>query len=157
MKTKLRTVMAVFGLSLLTTMSAVQAQDGVGYGGAKVELQPMMVPTRNSSGEVRYEVLTLRIVLDAGPRERPACFSIPYVHEKLLTYMYHANLTPADLIGQRQEVLAKNLLKVAIDATDKNFYSAVEIVDEGAQAMKQLDPNARALDPKSQTLSNQCK
>jgi hypothetical protein len=96
---------------------------------------------------VRYEVLTVRVVLDVGERERPACFSIPYVHEAMLTYLYHANLTPADLIGQRQEVLAKNLLEVAIKTTDRGFYSAVEIVNEGTQAM----------DPKSQTLSNQCK
>ena len=136
--------------ALIGATPTVIAQEGVGYGGAKVQLQPMMVPTRNSSGEVRYEVLTLRVVLDSGPRERPACFSLPYVHEKLLTYMYHANLTPADLIGKRQEVLAKNLLNVAIKATDKNYYSAIEIVDEGDQAKSQLDP-------KSQTLSNQCK
>lgn len=133
--------------ALLAAQPSTAQQGGVGYGGAKVQLQPMMVPTRNSAGEVRYEVLTVRLVLDVGERERPACFSIPYVHEAMLLYLYHANLTPADLIGQRQEVLAKSLLDVAIKATDRGFYSAVEIVNEGTQAM----------DPKSQTLSNQCK
>ena len=89
----------------------------VGYGGAKVQLQPIMTPYHTAGAGVRYEVLTLRVVIDTGPKERPACFAIPLIHDRIVAYLYGANLTAADFIGQRREVLAKNLFDVAINTT----------------------------------------
>lgn len=143
--------LAVLAAGLAAAAPALAQKKGedsaVGYGGAKVQLQPFMVPVRNTAGDVRFEVLTLRLVLGPAPRDRPACFSIPIVHEKLLLYFYRAKLVPGDLIGQRREVLAKTLLGVATKATQKGYYSAVEIVDT----------DDKLTDPVSLTLTNKCK
>lgn len=158
--------LAVAALVLQPVQAADEAA-GVGYGGPYVQLKPLMVPTHTSNGAVQYEVLTLRLVLDAGPRERPACFSAPIVHEKLLVYLSNAKLTSADMIGQRKDVLAKKLLEVAIASTDKGFYSAVEIVDADKLAAESrmtagTKPAAAAtpeeqLINKSKTLTTQCR
>jgi len=118
----------------------------VGYGGAKVQMSPFMVPYRASDG-IRYEPVMVRLVLDAGPKERSACFSVPYVHDRFLAYFYKANLTMADFVGERRQLMAKNLFQVAIDTVGKGYYSDVEVIDT----------DAPPLDPKSQTLSAQCK
>ena len=155
MRTRMIRLIALAAISagLAVPAAAQKGKDvpegAVGYGGAKVQMHPIMVPTRNSAGQVRFEVLTVRLVLDAGPKERPACFSVPIVQEKMLMYLYRAKLVPGDLIGQRREVLAKALLDVAIKSTAKGFYSGVELVEGTSQVAE--------LDPKSQTLSNQCK
>jgi len=47
-----------------------------------------------------------------------------------------AGLTTLDLIGKRRDLLAKNLLEVAIAATAKGYYSEVEIVDQGNLEME---------------------
>jgi hypothetical protein len=137
----------------------------VGYGGAKVQMQNFMVPARLPNGSVRFEVLTVRLVLDAGSRERAACFSVPIVHEKMLMYLYDAKLTPTDFVGTRKDILAKRLLEVAINATAKGYYSAVEVVDESTLALESklaMTPKASAdakdlLDNKSKTLTSQCR
>lgn len=148
-RTAFSAIVATFLASAAVAQKGAAPEEAVGYGGARVQMQPMMVPVRNSSGQVRFEVLTVRLVLDSGPRERPACFSVPIVHEKMLIYLHNAKLVPGDLIGQRREVLATTLLGVAAKATAKGFYSAVELVKGTTQVTE--------LDPKSQTLSNQCK
>jgi hypothetical protein len=135
------------------TVAAEEAAP-VGYGGAKVQMQPLMAPYRTSGG-VRYEPVTVRLTLDAGPKERPACFSIPIVHDRMVRFLHRANLTAADLAGQRREVLAQRLFEVALKATGKGFYSAAEIVDIEPRPD---DPKAAPpMDNKSMTLSAQCK
>lgn len=121
-------------------------EEPIGYGGAKVQLAPIMAPYRVGNS-VRYRVVIVRMVLDVGLNERPACFMIPAVHEKILLYLYKTMPVPADLQGQRKDVFTKALLDVATDATDRGYYSGVELVDE----------TSPAIDPKSQTLSAQCK
>jgi hypothetical protein len=118
----------------------------VGYGGSKVQMLPIMTPYHSDTG-IRYEPLTLRLALDPGPMERSACFSVPYVHDHMLSYLYAAHLTSDDLSGEKRDVLAKNLLQVAIDTVGAGYYTNVEIVG----------PDAEPLDCKSQTLSSQCK
>lgn len=142
--------LALATFALLPAHAEEKVEGAVGYGGSKVQMHPMMVPVRNSAGQVRFEVLTLRIILDTGPKERPACFSVPIVHEKILMYLYHAKLTPDDLQGQKRELLAKNILNVAVRSTERGYYSGIEVVNID-------DRGTQALDPKSQTLSNQCK
>jgi len=143
------------------------AKGGVGYGGAYVQLKPIMAPVRGTDGQIRCEVMTLRVILDVGERERPGCFSVPLVHERILMYLNTAGLTAADLAGKRLELLSKKLLEIAIATTAKGYYSEVQIVD---QAQLQLEmklaadnkkPKA-ASDPKEQyenkskTLTSQC-
>ena len=126
-----------------------QAEEGpIGYGGAMVQLNPMMAPYRTPSG-IRYQVVTLRLVLDVGVNERPAYFMAPVVHEKILFYLYKTMPQPADFVGQRREVIEKELLDLATATADRGFYSAVRLVDDSSPPLMS--------DPKSQTLSTQCK
>ena len=148
----MKTTLALFTCmaALLMVPAAYAAHGGdeepIGYGGAKVQLAPIMAPYRDGR-LVKYQVVTLRMVLDVGLNERPACLMIPVVHEKILMYLYKAMPQPADLQGQRRDVFTKALLDVATATTDRGFYSGVELVDETSPEM----------DPKSKTLSAQCK
>lgn len=122
-------------------------ENPVGYGGAKVQLMPLMVPYRVAGSPVRYNVVSVRLVLDVGLMERPACFMIPVIHEKFLLYFYKNMPPPEDFQGQRRDVMMEHLLEVATAATTRGMYSGVEFVDE----------TSPPLDPKSQTLTSQCK
>ncbi len=121
----------------------------IGYGGPRVELQPFLVPVRAVDGTSRFEVLTVRLVLDVGEKQRQGCFTAPMVHEKFLIYLYKANLTPEDFMGKRRDLLMKGLLEVAIKSTMKGYYSAVEAVDENSPPLSD--------DPISLSLTQQCK
>ena len=135
--------------STVVVKSAPAAEEKpVGYGGAMVQLAPFMAPYR-SGNRVLYHVVTLRLILDVGLNERPACFMAPVVHEKFLMYFYKNMLTPADVIGQRRDVTEKALLDLATATTDRGFYSGVKVVDEASPPLMS--------DPKSQTLSTQCR
>jgi hypothetical protein len=126
-------------LALIAAAPALAGEGApVGYGGKKVQLNPVMAPYHTSIG-VRYEVLTLRITFDTGARERPACFAVPLVHDRIIRWLYKANLTSADFAGQRRELLAKNLFDVAINTVGRGYYTALEIVD----------PEKEDLNPKS--------
>lgn len=131
------------------------AENAIGYGGAKVQLQPFMVPYKSGSG-IQYQVVTLRLVLDVGLMERAGCFMAPIVHEKLLLCLHKLKPTPADFVGQRKEVMQKEMLDVAIAATDRGIYSAVEVVDEAMLQVKD-EKTGTHMDPKSTTLTSQCK
>ena len=106
----------------------------------------MMAPYRTPGG-IRYQVVTVRMVLDVGINEKPACYMIPIVHEKFLLYFNKTMPQPEDFQGQRKDVMIKTLLDLATATTDRGFYAGVELVDE----------TTPPLDPKSQTLSVQCK
>jgi hypothetical protein len=134
--------------STAAVKSAAAADQPVGYGGAMVQLAPLMAPYR-SGNRVLYHVVTLRLILDVGVNERPACFMAPVVHEKFLQYFYKNMLSPSDVVGQRRDVTEKALLDVATAATARGFYSAVRVVDESSPPLMS--------DPKSQTLSTQCR
>ena len=86
-------VAAAAGLLLVAApLRAAEDQDEaapIGYGGAIVQMLPLMAPY-HAGGGVRYEALTIRLVLDQGPRERPACFSVPYLHDRFLAYVYQS-------------------------------------------------------------------
>ncbi len=168
--TRMKTILSVCAALILfagTASAETKPEAGaVGYGGAYVQLKPLMVPTWASNGAVTYEAVTLRLVLDAGERERVACFSAPIVHEKMLMYFYNAKLSAADFVGKRKDVLEKTLLDLAISSTAKNYYSAVKIVDQGqlqleAKIASSGKPKAAGtpeeqMENKSKTMTNQC-
>src|SRR5688500_10446013 len=80
-------------------------QEAVGYGGAKIQMLPMMVPYRVGK-DLRYHVLTIRLLLAPNPEtERPACFMVPILHEKILLYLHSQKFVQADFSGQRLDVL----------------------------------------------------
>ena len=126
-------------LALLVAAPALASEGApIGYGGKKVQLNPIMAPYRTSAG-VHYEVIILRITFDTGARERPACFAVPIVHDRIIRWLYKANLTGADFVGQRREILQKNLFDVAISTVGRGYYTGLEIVD----------PDKEDLNPKS--------
>jgi hypothetical protein len=147
-------------LSGLHAPAFAASQEGpVGYGGAKIQMLPMMAPYR-AGKELRYQVLTLRLVLAPNPEtERPACFMVPILHEKILLYLHKAKLQQADFSGQRLDVLKEKLLEVAVANTDKSYFTAVEFLDDQSMlpATGGSKASATSLDPRSATLSSQCK
>jgi len=129
----------------------------IGYGGPHLRLFPMMVPYRTSAG-VLYQPLIIEVELAAGngpdslsekgePREKQACFALPIIHEKLLTYLFSANLVADDFVGERRDVLAKNLFDVLLQDVGKGYFANLTLIGE----------DAPALDPKSESLSKQCR
>jgi hypothetical protein len=127
--------------------AAAEGEGKVGYSDTQIQLGGMMAPTTTRDG-TKYEVVTMRLKLAVGENERAACWMAPIVAEKLLMYLHAAKLTPEDFVGQRRELLVKNLLDVAIKTTDRSFYTGVVLVDETTPALE---------DAKSKTLSSQCK
>lgn len=157
MEKLLSQVAAIFLAFSASAALAADAEGPVGYGGAKIQMLPMMAPYRTSSG-VQYQVLTIRLLLAPGDNERPACFMVPILHEKFLMHMHDAKLTQADFAGQRLEVLATKLMEIAVANTDRGYFTGIEFLDD-----QSLPPapasvkNATPLDPRSQTLSSQCR
>ncbi|MGE4064575.1 MAG: hypothetical protein AB7E79_14510 [Rhodospirillaceae bacterium] len=144
--------------------SAAAPEGPVGYGGAKIQMMPMMAPYKVGK-ETRYQVLSLRLVLAPNPEtERPACFMVPILHEKILLYLHKAKLTQADFSGQRLDVLREKLLEVAIANSDKSYFTDVEFLDDQSMLPtttkgkdgQEVKSNTN-LDPRSQTLSSQCR
>lgn len=164
MKRILLTTALLLGLNAPAWPAAAPEQDAVGYGGAKIQMMPMMAPYKVGR-DVRYHVLTLRLVLAPNPEtERAACFMVPVIHEKILLYLNNAKLQEADFSGQRLEVLAEKLLGVAIATTDRGYFTAVEFLDDQSMlptTTKNKDgvevKSNTSLDPRSATLSSQCK
>ena len=127
--------------------SAAESEGKVGYSDTQIQLGGMMAPTHSRDG-VSYEVVTIRLKLAVGENERAACWMAPIVAEKFLMYLHSAKLTPEDFQGQKRELLIKNLFDVAVKTTDRSFYTGVVLLDETTPALE---------DPKSKTLSSQCK
>lgn len=158
MKSILLATAFVLGFTAPAFSASSSEEDAVGYGGAKIQMMPMMIPYRVSNS-VRYHVLTLRMVLAPNPEtERPACFMIPILHEKILLSLYDAKLQQADFTGQRLDVLREKILQVAIANTDKSYFTGVEFLDDQSMLPPSGDiKTATSLDPRSATLSSQCK
>ena len=55
------------------------------YVGRYIQLDPIMVPFQTVRG-IRYEVITVRLVIGANPTARYACFVAPKVHEKVMFF-----------------------------------------------------------------------
>ena len=140
----------------------------VGGATTAIQLMPMMAPYRTPSGQLRYELLSVRVELapdspSNDQLQRGACFMVPVVHEKMLMWLATAKLTAADFKDQRREVLAKNLLDVAVKATDKQYFTGLRLVDASAPPLKEVGSDAQIVDSdpplsqRSQTLTAQCK
>jgi hypothetical protein len=148
-------VLAVFAGNEAVASGDGQGQrSGIGYGGPRIQLHPIMVPYRTPKG-IHYEPLTVRLVLpgsdksdDQGTkRQRIACYSIPMVHEHLLFFLYRAGLSSRDFVGPRRKILAERLLKAVTEKVGSGIYADIELVD--------LD--SAPLSPTSRTLSTQCR
>ena len=151
------------GLSVVSPAAAKKSEarekgvEPIGYGGPHLRLLPIMVPYHSSAG-VRYQPLLLEVEVATGGtgdpkldtkgdlREKQACFILPLVHEKILEWLFKANLTSADFSGEKRDVLEKNLFDTVIAFVGKGFYTKLTI----------LSDDSPPLEPKSETLSKQC-
>lgn len=131
----------------------------IGGGGPHLRLSPIMAPYQ-SSGGVRYQpmIVELEVVGAVGEggekldtegnlRQKQACFIIPMVHDRIVRYLFKAQLTSDDFSGERRDVLQKKLYDEVLSMVGKGFYVNLTILGD--------DPPA--LDPASQTLSVQCR
>jgi hypothetical protein len=133
-------------LAALPTPAAAQSR-GIGYDGARIQMKPLMVPVREKKGGVSYHPLVVRLMLSPGRYERPACFSVPYVHERVMMHLARTPLERADLVGPRREILARTILEIATQATAHGYYLAAEVVDDSSPP----------LEPRSQVMSTMCR
>ncbi len=115
------------------------------YVGRYIQLDPMMAPFQTAKG-IRYEVVTVRLVIGANSTARYACFVAPKLHEQIMFFLWDRGLSTADFEGERQAGLAADILKYVGEQTDPRYYSAVELAG-GYEEM----------DEASQNLSNLCK
>ena len=147
----IRRILAAFliVIAFSPALRAAESEGAIGYTGYRIQLTPIMAPYKTSSG-IRYEVLNVRWRLPEG-NERPGCWMFPIVHEKTLLHLYDANLTLEDFNGQRREVLVKSLFDSVIRATDRSLYTGLTLVDGSSEPM---NPST---DPRSATLTSQCK
>ncbi len=139
----------LMAMAFSPALGAEENEGGIGYTGYRIQLTPIMAPYMTPNG-LRYEVLTVRLRLPEGS-ERPGCWMIPIVHEKILMYLYDANLTQADFQGQRRDVLTKNMFDAVIRASDRSLYTGLTLVDANSE------PITPETDPRSATLSTQCR
>ena len=76
-----------------------------------------------------------------------ACFSLPYVHDRFVSYLYGANLEHRDFQVEHRKILEDKLLEVAVKTVGKRYYTGLELADS-------MSP---PLSSRSQTLSKQCR
>ena len=157
----MKQILAAFLMVIIVSpvLKAAESGGAVGYTGYRIQLMPMMAPYMTSKG-LRYEVLTVRlrlpepearILTGSSDAERPGCWMIPIIHEKILMYLNEANLTQADFRGQRREDLRKNLFDAVIRASDRSLYVDLDLVDGNSEPIEMTN------DPRSTALTKQCR
>lgn len=136
-------------LATLFVVDGVQAQDEDlrprAFVGRYIQLDPIMAPFSTSRG-VRYEVITVRLVIGENSTARYACFVAPQLHEKIMFFLWDRGLTTADFAEERRAGLAAEILEFVVNETDERYYDTVEL----AGGYDEIDED-------SQSLSNLCK
>lgn len=146
----IKPVLRALGVLLCVAVAMpAQAQDEDqrprAYVGRYIQLDPMMAPFQTARG-IRYEVVTVRLVIGENSTARYACFVAPKVHEEIMFFLWERGLTTAEFEGERQEGLALEILEFVGEKTDPRYYSAIEL----AGGYDEIDED-------SQNLSNLCK
>lgn len=142
----LASVIALFA-AIATTPVTAQDEDlrPRALVGRYIQLDPIMVPFQTARG-IRYEIVTVRLVIGANSTAKYACYVAPMLHEQVMFYLWERGVTTADFEGDRKVELANSLLKYISDMTDERYYEVVEF----AGGYEEIDED-------SQNLSNLCK
>jgi hypothetical protein len=140
----------MFGLmALLSTAPPALAQDEDlrprALVGRYIQLDPIMIPFQTARG-IRYEIVTVRMVVGEKSTARYACFVAPMLHEQIMFFLWEKGVTTADFEGDRKVELANKILAYVSDKTDERYYEAIEF----AGGYEEIDED-------SQNLSNLCK
>lgn len=115
------------------------------YVGRYIQLDPIMVPFQTVRG-LRYEVITVRLVIGANSTARSACFVAPKVHEMVMFFLWDRGMTAQDFSADKRPAIAAEILDFIRGETDERYYNAVELVG-----------GYEEIDEDSQSLSNLCK
>ena len=113
--------------------------------GRYIQLSPMMIPFQTPRG-IRYEVITVRLVIGENSTARQACWIAPKVHEDIMFYLWGRRLTMADFQENRRADLAYDILQYIESTTDTRYYESVELAGGYDE-----------IDPESQNLSDLCR
>ena len=145
----LRLFTALVAMAFCLTAGPVLAQEDDlrprAYVGRYIQLDPIMAPFQTSRG-IRYEVVTVRLIIGENSTARYACFVAPMLHEQIMFYLWERGLTTADFSDERKAGIAADILKFVEDMTDERYYEAVELAARDDE-----------IDEDSQSLSNLCK
>jgi len=115
------------------------------YMGRYIQLDPIMVPFQTGRG-IRYEVITVRLVIGANSTANYACFVAPKVHEKVMFFLWDRGMTAQDFLEDKRLSLGMEILDFVSEETDERYYSAVELVG-----------GYEEIDEDSERLSDNCK
>ena len=113
------------------------------YIGRYIQLDPIMVPFQTRRG-IRYEVITVRLVIGANSTAHYACFVAPMLHEKVMFFLWDRGMTSQDFSEDKRSSLGTEILDFVKDETDERYYSAVELVggyeeiDEDSEGLSDL-------------------
>lgn len=104
-----------------------------------------MAPFQTTRG-IRYEVVTVRLIIGENSTSRYACFVAPMLHKEIMFWLWDCGLTTADVTDETKAGLAAEILKFVEDKTDERYYDTVKL----AGGYDEIDKD-------SQSLSNLCK
>lgn len=113
------------------------------YVGRYIQLDPIMAPFQTTRG-IRYEVITVRLIIGENSTVHSACFVARRLHETIMFYLWDRGLTIADFSEERKDGIAAKILKFVTEETDPRYYAAVELaggydeIDEDFQSLSNL-------------------
>lgn len=144
----IKTLASVIGLLFIFTgVAPASAQDEDlrprAFVGRYIQLDPIMAPFQTGRG-IRYEIVTVRLVIGENSTARYACWVAPTMHEEIMFYLWYRTLTPADFEGERKTEMSQALLKLITDKTDPKYYAAVEFAG-GFEEMDEDSSNLSTL------------
>lgn len=144
----IKSLVSIFGLLLIFTgVAPVSAQEEDlrprAYVGRYIQLDPIMAPFQTARG-IRYEIVTVRLVIGENSTARYACWVAPKMHEEIMFYLWDRTLTTADFEGDRKTEMSQSILKLISDKTDPRYYAAVEFTG-GFEEMDEDSSNLSTL------------
>ena len=84
------------------------------YAGRYIQLDPIMAPFQTTRG-IRYEVVTVHLIIGENSTPRYTCFVVPMLHEEIMFWLCNSVFTTADFTDERKAGLAAEILKFVED------------------------------------------
>tara|TARA_B110000438_G_scaffold272371_1_gene290998 strand:+ start:591 stop:812 length:222 start_codon:yes stop_codon:yes gene_type:complete len=73
-----------------------------------------MAPFQTTRG-IRYEVVTVHLIIGENSTPRYTCFVVPMLHEEIMFWLCNSVFTTADFTDERKAGLAAEILKFVED------------------------------------------
>ncbi|MGB1876324.1 MAG: hypothetical protein ACPHGY_05280 [Rhodospirillaceae bacterium] len=144
----MKPIVSVFGFLLMfSAVDPVSAQEEDlrprAFVGRYIQLDPIMAPFQTARC-IRYEIVTVRLVIGENLTARYACWIAPKMHEEIMFWLWDRTLTTADFEGDRKAEMSQAILKFVSDNTDPRYYEAVEFAG-GFEEMDEDSSNLSTL------------